>query len=373
MWSERGRRAWSRLSQSASVRNGVRALVFAGAVGVTWLIGSSAAQAHHGMDAEAEAQRAEVATRVERTVFDRLLHPDACATPSQRQPGATEFVNRTDVSQRFELPPESCDSPDSRESRESTDSDREPARHAAPDPQAPPRSAPSQLENSGGTANAAPGNTVVGPLTEPVRTVTDGKITAAAVDHTEGTVTGLGAPLTDAIRPVTDAAGTITRPVTGQLPESPVTDEITDRVFPGLGGTVDRLVPLPPVAGLPQGNQPAAPAPPVAPGVDQSTGSTSTVDLGDEAYPGGARQTGKKVGSSTVPNKPVPAPLPAVPGSGVISGYAMGSSVPLPGGGATATVPAFPSHDVSKSGASLATAHVAALRDLAGEPAVSPD
>lgn len=364
MWSERGRRAWSRLSQSASVRNGVRALVFAGAVGVTWLIGSSAANAHHGMDAESEAQRAEAVSSIE-----RLLQPGTCVMPSERQPGAAEYLNRADVSHRFELTPVGCAGPDSRESGKA-DSGRDTVRNAAPDTQAPPRSAPGRLDNS---RSATPDNTVVGTLTAPVRTATDGKITAAAVDHTEGTVTELGVPLTDAVRPVTDTAGKITRPVTDGLTTSPVTDEITDRVLPGLGGTVDELVPLPPVAGLPQDNSPAAPAPPVAPGVDQSSGTTSTVDLGDEAAPNGARQTGNQVGTSKVPHMPVPAPLPAVPGSGVISGYAMGSSVPLPGGGATATVPALLSHETSKSGASLATAHVAALRDLAGEPAVSPD
>ncbi len=366
MWSERGRRAWSQLSQRAAVRHGVRALIFAGAVGVTWLIGSSAANAHHSMDPEAEAQRVQVASEVD-TAVDRLLDPRVCTAPSQRQPGAAESAASAEASPKFELPPGICAPAESRDSTDRTESDREPAQNAAPDTQALPRSASDQL---GGTALAGPDT--VGRLAEPVREVTDGKITAVAVDHTAGTVTSLGAPVAGVVRPVTDAADTITRPVTDRLtlPSGPDTDQ----VLPDLAGTVDRLVPLPPVAGLPRGDKPAVPAPPVAPGVDQSTGTTSTVDLGDEAFPAtGARQTGTKGASAPSTPTPVPAPLPAVPGSGVVSGNAMGSYVPLPGGGATATVPSLHSHDVPPTGASPATAHEAALRDLAGEPAVSPD
>ncbi|MGH3712249.1 MAG: hypothetical protein ACRDT4_02135 [Micromonosporaceae bacterium] len=370
-WGERGRRAWSRLSQHATVRNGVRTLVFAGAVGVTWLIGSSAASAHHATDPEAEGNRKAAKPSVERTVetstgvLDRWLRPDGCTAPSQRQPGATD-AERAEASSHNELSADNCDPADSRDLRDSTGADTAPTENAAPDTQALPRTASGQHEEgSKGTANADPDRSIVGPLAHAARPVTQGKITAVLVNHTEGTATGL---VTDVIAPVTDTAGTITRPVTDRLTAPPVTDEITDRVLPGLSG----VVPLPPVAGLPQGNKPAAPAPPVAPGVDQSIGSTSTVDLVDEALSGGTRQTGQ-LGAGSAPSTPVPAPPPAVPGSGVLSGYATGSYVPLPGGGATATVPAFLSENTPISGASPATAFDATLRDLAGEPAVSPD
>lgn len=375
--SERGRRAWSRLSQSSAVRHGVRTLVFAGAVGAAWLIGTSAASAHTSTDHETGTRHSGTAAGADNavkndTALDRLTRREC-----QDQPEG--MVSKHRITE-FELAPANladlCDD---------ADPTRAPAA-AVPDDQAQPRSVPGQLEAGSDSAASRrflrslgmlPGETpnATRSLDDATRPVTDDEITTAApVNHTAGTASGTDAdPLLDGVRPVSSAADEITSPVTGALADAtrPVADGLSGSVLPRLDGPVDNLVPLP-VAGLPSGHVPAHPAPPVAPGVDQSIDSTSAFDSDDAVLSTEAHHTGM-TSATRAPTSPAPAPLPAVPGTGVNSGGTTSSYSPSSGGGATATVPAFPVHSALQSSTLLATAYSAALRDLAGEPAVSPD
>lgn len=414
--AERGERAWSRLAQRAGFRHCVRVLVFAGAVGTAWLIGSSAASAHSA-DGQVgvSGHRSGVERGVENNTWrsDELLRqqctggssdlagPDSRNTGDAKnteagQHGSTAKAqhNRNTKHNRNTIDPEPVSQPSACGAREESA-----AGEAAPGSQASSPDAGHTLEGSEGTATtsadphgrSASGTadgaaTQIPPLGslagETLTTATgvvggDEAVSAAPVSHTAGRATDAhGSPLASALQPVLSTVDTVSRPVTDVLAHAtrPVADEVAGDEAPRLGNTVHKLVPLP-GAGLSPDEAPVNSAPPVAPGVDLASGKTSPVEAVDAAPTKSkqARHTGPK-DAAPASHLPIPVPLPAVPGSGVSYGNATGSQFSQQqGGGMTATVTGLPISSAPESSALLATAYQAALRDLAGEPAVSPD
>ncbi|MGH3728487.1 MAG: hypothetical protein ACRDTU_07010, partial [Micromonosporaceae bacterium] len=187
---EREPRAWSQLTHSVAVRNCVRALIFAGAVGVTWLIGSSAASAHQDTDPEAEAQRAETG------VLERLLLTHDCSDESSTSEDANP-ENPTDAGASqgkitsFTLTPHELVDPCA------TRLDRERGTDLAPDSQAAPGTYRGQFSESEGETPADQDGSidllppftgeppVIRPLANAMQPITNGKVVAVGpVLHT---------------------------------------------------------------------------------------------------------------------------------------------------------------------------------------------
>ena len=406
----RGPRAWSRLSQVPATRMCLRALIFAGAVGVTWLVGSATATAHESTGHEAEAMRTVALTGVERlvennTVMARQAGEPSCTPVSSASDvpspiGTSVMTDVADVSGvavvddtvHSELAPsrstEACDASD-RGHGVSDDT-----WHADPVSQVLPLATRAQFGVLQGLADTDPDSSVELPgnargehrtavgsslqVTDSI--VRNGITTAAPVSHTDGWSPDMAdVTILDVDHVVATAVAPMLAPMMGPVTTvlGPLTDGLSATVLqPLLDGMTLALPQVsPPAAGKPTGQAHHTLASPVTPDVGRANSTTSTGDSVDEVQPtASVHQTGSTPGAeSPVPTAPAPAPLPAVPGSGVSTGTETGSSGPVLIGGVVATIPASLDPRALEVSALHVTAYDASLRDLAGEPAVSPD
>ncbi len=428
--TEREAHALSLLARNHGLRILVRALLFAGVVGAAWFIGSSSADArpiadaqvmtHRGIESsvdmvENNTERIDARETRQREsesscVADAALVPEDTADAKTARHSNSSKTSKTSKSWCLSTSAQETTSNtqdlsqllrhlyENPEGSASTDvdPDRSPVSGAAAgtgattSPFAPTnasrslsgdRKAPHedvaprhQKVSAGGGDVAVRGGVLV--AWAPVNPTVANAVASSEVfgDHIANTVwsgvrvvapLSVPAPLTGVTSGGADSITTALMGLTWSAPDVLVGDLLSR------WGSEIKLVE--PLVGTPRPEGPAIhKEQPVAPGI-ASSGGTPPNEADGAAMPSTPhRSTGMK---DAVPASklPAPSPLPTAPGAGVHTGGATGSHLPTSEGGATATVPALSFHGAYEFDALFTTAHHSSPRDLAGEPAVSPD
>ncbi len=404
---------WSARSRGA--RMGLRVLVLAGAAGVAWLFGSSAAHADEG-DLRSVAESSAAGPVLERagattaiTLTGRVGEsPDALSALLRSTSSRSAHVSPAHVgavgSQETDVEPTITDQRDVDSPRtnlvgvlrsSTSPTNSQAAREAVPTQpdNRPSTEVPTTHPDRGGssgpvatavmglltslgsseatTTSALPG-TITSSWTDVTRPVT-GLLTSAVspVSHTLDAVLTPAAPILDVVGPVTDTVATVTEPVTGVITD--VGRAVITPLPVGVPGPVGDL--LPPSAT--EGQSPAVrPDLTVVPAPFEA-------DRGDVQFP--RSDTARSVwedphaagtDSIVIPVVPItPDPLPLqhhLPRSGTSSGTSWGSSHSTDSG-ASATAPTAISVSLLLICTLLTTVYFATRRELAGEPVFSPD